>query len=116
MVILCHIGDLHPVGQLPVGLVGDQKDGDAQLLFLLFQDSGQGLYGILAIHHSCGIIGVIDDDGLGPFCDLLLKLIQLWHKGLCIRGDPHHLSVIIPHIAVVLHKVRGEYDHLVSRV
>ena len=62
--------------------------------------------------------GVIDDDGPWSFFVIFSSNSSSFGiKGLLYPGRSRTtLSVIIPHIAVVLHKVRGEYDHLVSRV
>ena len=56
------VGDLHAVvGQLPVGLVGEQEDGMAELLLGGLHGVGQTLDGLPGVDDAGGVVGGVED-------------------------------------------------------
>ena len=86
-------GDI-AVHQLAVGLVGDNIDRVAVFGALALQQDGQTPQSLLGVHHTGGIVGGIDDDGLGMGRDALLHGVQMDLERLGIGGDHHQLAAV----------------------
>ena len=88
-------GHLHAaVHQLTVRLVSDDVDGMAVLGALALQQGGQTLQGLLGVHNAGGVVGGVDDDGLGVLGDALLHLVQMDLERLGIRRNDHQLAAV----------------------
>ena len=81
-------GNLHPVGQLPVGLIGDKIDGVAIGSRLLFQKGAQSGQRLTGVDHAGGVVGGVDEDGLGAGGDHGLQPGEVNLEAGNIRG--HH--------------------------
>ena len=58
-------GHVHAVGQFPIGFVGHNINGMTEFLGLPGQQAPQSPEGFCGVHHTGGVVGGIDDDGLG---------------------------------------------------
>ena len=64
------------VDQLPVGLVGDDVDGLAELLALARQQLRELAQGLGGVDRTGGVIGGIEDDGLNGDGGVILRLAR----------------------------------------
>ena len=58
-------GHFHAVSQLPVRLVGDQVDGMTEGRGFFCQQRRQSGEGLPGVHHAGGVVGRVENDGLG---------------------------------------------------
>ena len=116
-VILRQIGNLHAViGQLPIGLIGNQVDIRSELMLLFPQNPAHFPAGFRRIDHAGGVVGVVDDHGLGSGGDFLCKFLKIGLKVRGVGGHHHQRAVVIRHIIPVLGKIRGKGQHLVAGI
>lgn len=105
------------IGQLAVGLVGDEVDNCAKLAALGLKQCAELFEHVGGVDDACGIVGVIEYHGLGLRRNGRADGVKVGHEALFGRcGDDHYLGVRIADVVVVLEEVRGYDDDLVSGV
>ena len=105
-------GHLHPVGQLPVRLVGNDVNGVAVVHDLVGDHAAQLFQSLLGIDHAGGIVGRIQEDGLGVVIDHLLQGVEVDLEGGHIRR--HHLEGKARFLGkgLVFREIGGNGQHL----
>ncbi len=108
-----NIGGVQPViGQLPVGLVGEDVDGMADLLALAGEQLGQLLQGLHAVDDAGGVVGRVDDQRLGVGGDALFQLVKANLEMLGIGRNHHALEAGGGRVGGILGEVGGDQQNL----
>ena len=66
----------------------------AVLRAFALQQGGQTAQRLLGVHHAGGVIGGVDDDGLGVGGDALLHGVQMDLESLGVSGNDHQLAAV----------------------
>ena len=113
-----HPGHLDPVvGELAVGLVGDDVDGGAVLAALLDEGVGELPEQLRRIDDAGGVVGVIEDDGLGLRRDGPRYGPDVGHEAVRLaRGHDDDPAAGRRDVVVVLEEVGADADDLVAGV
>lgn len=116
-VILQHIRHMDPViADFPVRLIRNQVNAGPQLLLLFFQQGSQALDDLLGIDDPGGVVGRVDEDGLGLGRDGPAEGREVRFEVGDVRRHHHQLAAVVAHVAAVFHEIRGKGDHFVTRV
>ena len=105
-------GDGIAVDQLPVGLIGDDVDGLAVLRTLAVQQCGQLLKGLGGVDGTGGIVGGVEDDGLGIGVQGVLQGGKIDLEVGDVRRDHHQTTAGALHEGTVLGEEGSHGDEL----
>ena len=100
------------VHQLPVRLVSDDVNGMAVLRALPGQQGSHLFQGFPGIHYTGGVVGRVDDDGLGVGRQLRLQGLQGDLEGLRIRRDHAERGAATLHKGAVFREEGGDGQDL----
>ena len=110
-----HIGDLLSVkDDLPVGLVGDQKEGIAELFGLPAQDLCKPCQGLFRIDGARRIVGGVDQKGRHTGGQLSFQVLEVDLEGLCIRLHDPDPGARLGNIGIIFREEGGKDNDLVS--
>ena len=102
--------------QLPIGLVGDEIDGVAELALLLLQQGGQLRQGLGGQDDARGIVGGVDEQGGDGGIQALLQGPEVDLEGVHVRRDHRQAQPGPLDIGAVLGEIGGKDDDLVPRL
>ena len=111
-----HPRHLGAVGDLTVGLVGDEVDLGAKARAGLAERAGERLEVGARVDGPHGVVGRVDDDGLGARRDGGSHGLDVDLEGLGVGEDLHARGARRLDPDAVLREVRGDHDDLVPVV